>query len=239
MRIFDRCLTRRQTAIHASSVPMLLAAALCASPPPLPALAVMAERVDTETGKLVLNNPPTIDVISARPKVTSRCYLDISIGGLAAGRIEIELYGEVAPRAAENFRALCTGEKGFGYAGSSFYKVLAGLAVQGGDVDGKGKGRSIYGPTFAHDGYDIIHNKAGLVSMVNSGVGGSSGESDSRFLIQPNDDAGYLDGRYEAFGLVTSGLDVVRRIDSVRVAGTKSSPVTENRVTIDGAGELM
>ena len=226
-------------ACHAYSMPMLLAAALCANPPPLPALAVMAEKVDTETGKLILTNPPTIDVIAAQPKVTSRCYLDISIGGIAAGRIEVELFGEVAPKAAENFRVLCTGEKGFGYAGSSFYKVLAGLTVQGGDVDGKGKGRSIYGPTFAHDGYDIIHNKAGLVSMVNSGVGGSSGESDSRFLIQPNDDAGYLDGRYEAFGLVTKGLDIVRRIDAVRVAGTKSAPVSENRVMIDAAGELL
>ena len=84
-----------------------------------------------------------------------------------------------------------------------------------------------------------MHNRAGIVSMVNSGVGGSSGTSDSRFLIQPNDDSGFLDGRYEAFGRVTSGMNVVRLIDAVRVAGTKSAPISENRVTIDAAGELQ
>ena len=201
-------------------------------------MAVTAEKVDPVTGKLVLLNPPTIDVTAAPPKVTSKCFLDVSIGGSPVGRIEVDLFGEIAPKAAENFRALATGEKGFGYAGTSFYKVLAGLAVQGGDVDGSGNGRSVYGPTFEHDGYDIMHNVAGMVSMVNSGVGGSSGTSDSRFLIQPNDDAGYLDGRYEAFGRVTKGLDVVRRINDVRVTGTRNAPVSAEKVTIDASGEL-
>ena len=135
--------------------------------------------------------------------------------GEPAGRIEMTLFAKVYPKTAENFRALCTGEKGFGYAGTSFYKVLQGLAVQGGDVSGKGEGRSIYGEPFAHDNYSIMHNKAGIISMVNSGVGGSSGTSDSRFLIQPNDDSGFLDGRYEAFGRVTSGLGVVQRLNDV------------------------
>ena len=107
--------------------------------------------------------------------------------------------------------------------------------MQGGDVSGKGEGKSIYGEPFAHDGYDIMHNVAGLVSMVNSGVGGSSGKSDSRFLIQPIDDAGFLDGRYEAFGRVYGGLDVVRKIDAVRVGGNKKAPV--ERVSIDAAGQ--
>jgi len=224
--------------------------ALSAMPPaailPQPAAAaVTAEKVDPETGKLILLNPPSLDVVSNPPKVTSRCFLEVSIGGVKYltpnnpnGRIEIELYGEVAPKAAENFRALCTGEKGFGYAGTTFFKVLAGLTIQGGDVDGKGLGHSIYGPTFAHDNYDIFHNVAGLVSMVNSGVGGSSGQSDSRFLIQPNDDAGFLDGRYEAFGRVTSGLDVVQRINDVKVAGTKQAPIKAERVMIEAAGEI-
>ena len=252
--------------------------ALSAMPPaailPQPAAAaVTAEKVDPETGKLILLNPPSLDVVSNPPKVTSRCFLEVSIGGVKYltpnnpnGRIEIELYGEVAPKAAENFRALCTGEKGFGYAGTTFFKVLAGLTIQGGDVDGKGLGRSIYGPTFAHDNYDIFHNVAGLVSsnrpqysnrshlsnrpgiplpssvlalaVVNSGVGGSSGQSDSRFLIQPNDDAGFLDGRYEAFGRVTSGLDVVQRINDVKVAGTKQAPIKAERVMIEAAGEI-
>lgn len=212
--------------------------ALTAAPPPflsLAAHATTADRVDTQTGKLVLNQPPTVNIREAPPTVTSRCFLDVSIGGVPAGRLDIELYGELAPRAAENFRCLCTGEKGFGYAGSSFYKILEGLAVQGGDVSGKGEGRSIYGEPFAHDGYDIMHNTAGLVSMVNSGVGGSSGKSDSRFLIQPIADAGFLDGRYEAFGRVYNGLDVVKKIEAVRVGGTKKAPV--DRVAIVAAGE--
>lgn len=198
----------------------------------------MAEKVG-EDGKLVLTDETaaTIDVKVDAPKVTSRCYLDVSIGGEPARRLDIELYGEVAPKAAENFRCLCTGEKGFGYAGSSFYKILEGLAVQGGDVDGKGEGHSIYGEPFAHDNYLLRHNVAGLVSMVNSGVGGSSGKSDSRFLIQPNDDAGYLDGRYEAFGRVYGGLEVVRRLNAVRVGGNKKVP--QEKILIEAAGEYQ
>ena len=172
--------------------------------PPHSCYAVQAERVGPD-GKLVLTDATaaTIDVATSPPTVTSRCFLDISIAGQRAGRISIDLFGEVAPKAAENFRALCTGEKGFGYAGSSFYKLLSGATIQAGAIEGHG---SIYGPTFTHDSYVIKHNMAGLVSMVNSGVGGSSGESDSRFLIQLPDDAGFLDGRYEAFGRVTSGM---------------------------------
>jgi len=198
--------------------------------------AVVAERVG-EDGRLVLSDSTaaTISVKEAQPKITSRCFLDISIGGTRAGRLDIELYGEVAPKAAENFRALCTGEKGFGYQGSSFFKILEGLALQGGDIDGKGLGHSIYGPSFPHDNYAIAHNVAGLLSMVNTGVGGSSGTSDSRFLIQPIDDAGFLDGRYEAFGRVYQGMDVIQKINAVRVGGNKKVPV--DKVSIDAAGE--
>ena len=91
----------------------------------------------------------------------------------------------MCPRAAENFRALCTGEKGFGYAGSTFYRVVSGLTLQGGDIGGPddAPGRSIFGATFEHENYAIAHNVAGLVSMVNAGTGGQSRLSDSRFLI--------------------------------------------------------
>jgi len=216
-----------------------LAAALAAAPP-LAANAAGAIRAGDQgsvgaDGRLVLNDPNagSINVLTSPAKVTSRCYLDISVGGASAGRIVIDLYGEIAPKTAENFRQLCSGEAGFGYAGTSFFKVLSELTLQAGAIDGHG---SIYGPTFAHENYDIKHNVAGLVSMVNSGVGGSSGLSDSRFLIQLADDAGYLDGRYVAFGRVTEGMGVVRRIESVRVSGTKKAPV--DRVSIDAAGVL-
>ena len=196
-----------------------------------------ALRAPVMRSQLVLNSPPTINLKETPPTVTARCFLDVSIGGAPAERLDIELYGELAPKAAENFRCLCTGEKGFGYVGSSFYKVLQGLAVQGGDIDGNGLGRSIYGPSFEHDNYSIMHNSAGMVSMVNTGVGGSSGTSDSRFLIQPIDDAGFLDGRYEAFGRVYNGLDVVQKLDAVRVGGNKKAPVEKIRIV--AAGEYV
>ncbi|EOD39827.1 putative cyclophilin type peptidyl-prolyl cis-trans isomerase [Emiliania huxleyi CCMP1516] len=207
-------------------------------------------------GQIVLDEErrPTIDVLASPPAITSRCFLDVSIGGRPAGKIVIELWGEVAPRAVENFRALCTGEKGYGYAGSSFYTVLSGLTVQGGQIAGgpySGSGPSYAGPTFAHDNYAIRHNTAGLVSMVNSGKGGGSGQSDSRFLIQlaPSwalprpttfffwaGDAGFLDGRYEAFGRVAEGMEVVRKLEAVPVSGTKNRPLEP--CSIDAAGEL-
>jgi len=177
---------------------------------------------------------------------------------------------------AQNFRALATGEKGFGYAGSSFYRIINGLTAQGGGIAGSpdnAPGRSVYGPTFAHDNYNILHNLPGVISMVNSGIGGGSGTSDSRFLIQVRDprprvlcppavpflpqtppsaahpdlflavpcaqtpaDAGFLDGRYEAFGRVSQGMEVLQKIDGVPTSGTKNKPLVP--VTIDAAGVL-
>ena len=116
-----------------------------------------------------------------------------------------------------------------------FTRYSRAWQVQGGDVSGKGEGKSIYGEPFAHDNYSIMHNTAGLISMVNSGVGGYSGTSDSRFLIQPIDDAGFLDGRYEAFGRVTNGLSLVRQIDAAKVGGNKKAPV--EKIVITGAGQ--
>ena len=224
------------TALRLPPLSRRSALGLVVAAPPLAASAdgKVADRVG-EDGRLVLKdaNAASIDVLSSPPKVTSRCYLDISVGGAKAGRIVVDLFGELVPKTAENFRQLCSGEAGFGYAGSTFYKVLSDLTVQAGAIEGRG---SIYGPTFPHENYDIKHNVAGMVSMVNSGVGGSSGMSDSRFLIQLADDAGYLDGRYVAFGRVTEGMAVVRQIENVRVSGSKKVPF--DRVSIDAAGVL-
>lgn len=182
-------------------------------------------------GRLVLSatRTPTVDVVTSPPKVTSRCFLDISIGGSSVGRIVVDLFGELCPRASEVFRALCTGEDGVSYAGTTVYKVLSDLTMQAGTIDGF--------PTFEHDNYAIKHNVAGLVSMVNSGNGGNSRLSDSRFLIQFPEDAGFLDGRYEAFGRVSEGMDVVREIGRVRVTGTKNVPA--EKVIIERAGVMQ
>eukprot|EP00967_Tisochrysis_lutea_P031348 scaffold36953_cov34-Tisochrysis_lutea.AAC.1 len=193
-----------------------------------------------------------IDLRSAAPRVTSRVYLDVSIDNMPTGRLVIDLFGEACPRAAENFRALCSGEKGFGYAGSSFYRVVQGLTVQGGSIAGSPNGppgQSIYGPTFPHDNYDILHNLPGIVRALTSPQHAqTSGVPKNRLFklshiqytclarhTQVPADGGFLDGRYEAFGRVSEGMDVLGKIEQVQTVGTKNRPAVP--IVITSAGQ--
>lgn len=165
-------------------------------------------------------------------------FFDIKIGGASKGRIEIELRADVVPLTAENFRCLCTGEKGVGrsgkilhFKGSAFHRVIPKFMCQGGDFTrGNGKGgESIYGSQFADENFTLKHTGPGTLSMANAG----KNTNGSQFFLCTSETP-WLDKKHVVFGKVLSGLDVVAAIEQV---GSESGR-TRVPVIISDSGQL-
>uniref|UniRef100_A0A3Q3VWH5 E3 SUMO-protein ligase RanBP2 n=1 Tax=Mola mola TaxID=94237 RepID=A0A3Q3VWH5_MOLML len=188
--------------------------------------------MDRASGDASCTSLPQMSRVQEHSRETNPCvFLTLAADGETLGTITIELFSHIVPKTAENFRALCTREKGFGFRDSIFHRVIPAFMCQGGDItnsDGTG-GKSIYGGKFEDENFDVKHTGPGILSMANRG----RDTNNSQFFITLKK-AEHLDFKHVAFGWVQDGMDVVQQLGEL---GTKGGTPTKKLVITD-CGQL-
>ena len=159
-------------------------------------------------------------------------FLDIKIGSNPKKRIKIELFNNIVPKTANNFRSLCTGENNITYKGTKLFRIIKKIFIQGGDFeknDGTG-GYSIYGEKFEDENFYYSHSREGLLSMINEG----KNTNGSQFFITLRDLKWY-DEKHVVFGRVIDGMDYIKEIEGVKV---DDDDKPEENVIIENCGEI-